>query len=194
MTANRLDDIYSDFRASFENSPDFVINFFANHSVYFNNITSFKNQEDLGLFIELTWQYLNAIYAKSRFSEITNTVDQKLAIIDNELGRLSANDLKNDWYYGLHLIKGMALFHDGDYKTAGSIFKGLMASQHRRVLWLLNPLWILWAFLIFNDIFLKDYITKSTSRLLSTIGLLCMLITWGYDYYMRRKIRNTKKQ
>lgn len=46
MTSN-IEKIYDDFRADFENKPDFVIDFYSKNSLVLSNIKTFKNKEEL---------------------------------------------------------------------------------------------------------------------------------------------------
>lgn len=117
MTSN-IEKIYDDFRADFENKPDFVIDFYSKNSLVLSNIKTFKNKEELQLFIEIIWQYLNAIYQKGRFNDTVDIADKNLLLIDNEINRLSANCLKDDWYNGVLHFKGMASYRLRDYKTS----------------------------------------------------------------------------
>lgn len=161
MTSN-IEKIYDDFRTDFDSKPDFVIDFYSKNSLFFNNIKTFKNKEELRLFIEITWHYLNAIYQKDRFNDTVDNANQNLLLIDNEIDLLNANDLKDDWYNGVLHFKGMATYRLRDYKTSTSIYKYLTSvdskndsyknwlnySSYGQKIWLVNTINIVCGLLI----------------------------------------------
>src|SRR5437867_1572986 len=110
MGTNTIDNIYSDFRTNYQDKPDFSIDFYTRHAIFFNNVQTFKNKEELRLFIELTWQYLNALFKKDRYSDTLNTADKFQPLIDTEIDRLNATDLKDEWYNGILFLKAKSCY------------------------------------------------------------------------------------
>jgi hypothetical protein len=208
MTTN-IEKIYDDFRTDFENKPDFVIDFYSKNSLFFYNIKTFKNKEELRLFIEITWQYLNAIYQKDRFNETVDNANRNLQLIDSEIDRLNANDLKDDWYNGVLHFKGMATYRLRDYKTSTSIYKYLTSadpkhdsfknwlnySSYGQKIWLVNTINIICGLLIVVYFFAKEYIKLFEIRIsILSIGFLGLMGNWAYEYYIKRSFRRTTKQ
>lgn len=208
MTSN-IEKIYDDFRADFENKPDFVIDFYSKNSLVLSNIKTFKNKEELQLFIEIIWQYLNAIYQKGRFNDTVDIADKNLLLIDNEINRLSANCLKDDWYNGVLHFKGMATYRLGDYKTSTSIYRYLCSvdpkndsyknwlnySFYGQKIWLVNTINIVCGLLIVVYFFAKEYIELFEIRIsILSIGFLGLMGNWAYEYFIKRSFRRTTKQ
>jgi len=207
MTLNLLK-IYSDFRADFKDSPDFVIDFYSKHSLFINNIRTLKDKEDLRLFIELTWQYLNATYLKDRFNDTIDHADKTLAIIDIEIKRLDVTDLKDIWYYGILFLKGMASYNLRDYKNATPIFRQLIQvdsknesykrwlsnSTYGEKLWLINTTNIVCGLIILASILFRDLIPVLMRFPLSAIGVLGLTSTWVYGYYIKKSFRKAKNK
>lgn len=208
MTSN-IEKIYHDFRADFENKPDYVIDFYSKNSLLLINILTFKNKEELGLFIEITWQYLNAVYQKDRFNETIDFADKNLKLVDSELIRLNAIELKNKWYHGILHFKGMAAYRLREYKTSTQIYKYLTTvdtkndnfknwlnySLYGQRIWMVKAINILCGIMIVIDIFFKENIKSFEIRnSLLGIGFLGLLANLGYEYYIKRSYRRTTKQ
>jgi hypothetical protein len=206
MTQNLLK-IYSDFRADFKDNPDFVIDFYSKHSLFLNNIRTFKDKEDLRLFIELTWQYLNATYRKDRFNDTVDNADKSLELIDSEIKRLNAADLKDIWYNGILFLKGMAIHNLRDYKNATPIFKQLVQtdsknenfkrwltySTHGERLWLINIISIVCGLMMLTGILFRDLIPVLIRFPMSALGVIGIIVVWTYEYYIKRSFRKAKK-
>lgn len=208
MGINTIDIIYSDFRATNQAKPDYILDFFALHSIYFNNTNTFKDKEELRLYIELAWQYINAHYNKNHYNDTIDAVDKYQPIIDVEIDRLKASELKNEWYISMSFLKAMASYQLCDYKTATPIFKNLMQnapkddrykkwfvySQHGQRLWIANTMMIICGLLIAINIFFKSYITNYYLRqTIGSVGVLGLIAIWGYDYYIKRNFRKSKQ-
>src|SRR4051812_43624208 len=122
---NNITVIYNDFRSSFENTPEFVIDYYQKNVDFFNNIKSFRDKVELGLFIEMTCKYVDAIYQKNRYNQAIELINQFQRLIDGEIDRLNANELKDGWYHSFQFVKAMASYKLYDYKTSTSLFKRL---------------------------------------------------------------------
>lgn len=196
--------IYDDFCLNFENSPDYVIGYFQQKAIFFNNIKSFRDKEDLRLFIEMICKYVEAIYQKYRYNQAIDLVDQYQTTIDIEIERLKAYELKNEWYYSLQFVKAMAHYELRDYKISTPIFKTLTAtdsandlfknwlrySQNAQRLRIINIISIFFLALGVIEIFFKPYIPNYYLRqfvlVFGFIGLVSSLI---YESYLRKSLR-----
>jgi len=205
MTYN-IGNIYSDFTMNFEDKPDFVIDYYTRYSIFFNNIKTFKDKEEVRLFIEINWHYLNAIYKKERFNDTVDSANKIKSLVDKEIERFNAIELKDDCYYGILLFKGMASYRLRDYKTSTLIFKTLTLfdnknenyqnwlkhSIHSQRHWLTNTIYIVCILFIFTEMFFKFLITNYYVRqTLLGIGLLGLMCNWIYEYYINRSFRKT---
>lgn len=205
MTRN-IEKIYNDLRADFENTPDYVIDFYSKNNLLLNNIKSFTDKEELRLFIEIVWQYLHAVYQKGRFNETVDFANNNIGLIDSELIRLNANELKDDWYNGILHFKGMASYRLRDYKTSTPIYKYLTTadpkndnyrnwlnySTYGQRLWLVKTINIACGLIIVLEIFFKEYIENFHIRIsILGLGMLGLIGNWGYEYYIIRSFRKT---
>ncbi|WP_298146914.1 hypothetical protein [Flavobacterium sp.] len=205
---NNIEKIYNDLKLNFESAPEHTIDFYSKNSLTLNNIKTFKDKEDLRLFIEIVWQYLNAVYQKDRFNETVDFATKNLNLIDSELIRFNAEELKDQWYNGILHFKGMASYRLRDYKTSTPIYKYLTKSDPKndsfknwlnysiygQRLWLVNTINTLSGVLLLVYLFAKEYIENSEIRiailLIAGIGLFG---NWGYEYYMKRSFRKSTK-
>ncbi len=207
MTRN-IEKIYNDLRADFENTPDYVIDFYSKNNLLLNNIKSFTDKEELRLFIEIVWQYLNAVYQKDRFNETVDFADKNLKLIDSELIKLNADELKDDWYNGILHFKGMASYRLRDYKTSTPIYKYLTKSDPKndsfknwlnystygQRLWLVNTINIVCGVMVLVYFFYKEYIEVFEIKIsILGIAMFGLFANWGYEYYIKRSFRKTTK-
>ena len=195
--------IYSNFRSGFKDSPDYVIEFYSRHSIFLSNIKAFKDKEDLRLFIELTWQYLNAIFRKDRFNETIDNADKSLGLINDEIIRLNAEELKDIWYNGILFLKGMASYNVRDYKNASLIFRQLVTtddkndnfkkwlrfSSHGERLWLVQTTNIICGIAILIAILLRDQIHILIRFPILFIGVVGLTFNLVYEYFLNKSFR-----
>jgi hypothetical protein len=196
--------IYNDFRSSFENTPDFVIDYYQKNAVFFNNIKSFRDKDDLRLFIEMTCKYVEAIYQKDRYNQAIDLVTRFQALVDTEIERLNARELKDEWYNSFQFVKGMAHYRLRDYKTSTPIFKTLTEVDHENDLyrtWLkysrnagrlrtINILTIFFVTLGIIEIFFKSYIPNFYLRqFLLGFGFIGLVTSLLYESYLRKSLR-----
>jgi tetratricopeptide (TPR) repeat protein len=203
---NNLTVLYNDFRTDFENSPDFVIDFYTKSSVFFNNIKAFKDEHDLRYFIEMTCKYVEAVYQKDRYNQALDLIDKYLPFIDNEISRLNADELKDGWYQSFHFVKAMSLYKLKDYSRATPIFKTLTNidpendnykswlrySVYGQRLWLTYLINVVAGLFIVSDIFFESYISNYyVQQSLLGIGLLLLIGSGLYEYFIKRSFRRT---
>jgi len=209
MPTKNIKSVYADFRAGFENNPNYTIDFYTKNALFFNNINSLNTTEELRLYIELIWQYLNAIYIKGRFNDTVDKVNKTQPFIDSEINKLNANNLKDEWYQGILLFKGMASYRLRDYKTATNIFRDLVQSdtnnenyknwlnysRYGQRLWLVYLATLFFTALIFSSLFLEKHISNyylgQSIRLIGLLGVVGFLSILGYEYYIKRSFRKT---
>jgi hypothetical protein len=208
MAINSIQLLYNDFRGTTEYSPDYTLDFFSRNAIEFNDINTFQDSDVLHLYIELTWQYINALFVKDRYN---NTIDQStkhLEIIDKEIECLCVNSIKDEWYYGILFLKGMAAYRLRDYKTSTFIFKGLTQvdsknenyknwlhfSKYGQRMWISAIIAIICCILLLIEIFFGKYIPSFMARIsLDGIALTGFIGTILYDYYIKRSFKKTRK-
>jgi hypothetical protein len=207
MAASTIENIYNDYRTASEYPADYTFDFFSKNAIQFNNITTLKNESELKLYIELIWQQLNALYQKDRLNKAADIAIKHLKIIDNEIDRLNLLSIKDDWYYGILLFKGMAFYRLRDYKTSTPIFKQLVAhdskndnykiwlsySLYGERMWISKTVTVVCAVMILIEIFFKKLIPSYSVRMwLDGIAIFGLVATMIYDYYIKRNFRKRK--
>lgn len=201
---NSLENIYSNFRTNYVDTPDFAIDFFEKNSNYFNSIRQFNDKEELKLYIELVCKYAEAVYQKDRYNLAVDIVDKQQHFIDNELRRLKADELKKSWYYSLQFVKGMASYNLKDYKTSTSIFKKLVQFDNqndRYKKWLTQSQYglklrlvriiniVCCGFLVTEMIFKSQIPNYYVRQTILVVGLLGLLSNLAFEYYLKRNHR-----
>jgi tetratricopeptide (TPR) repeat protein len=203
---DNIENIYFNFKANYENSPEFAIDFYEKNLIYFNNVKHFKDKNEITLYTELICKYAEAIYLKNRYNLAIDVINKKQLFIDNEIQRLNADKIKGEWYYCLQFVKGMASYNLKDYKTATPIFKSLVQidnqndlykrwltySNYGSNLWLVRLVNIFCVVLIVTEIVFESQINNFLSLTLLIIGLLGLFTNWAYEYYIGRNFRKTK--
>lgn len=209
MVTKTIQHLYSDYRTTTEYSPEYSLDFFSKNAVTFNNIKNFQDSSELNIYIELTWQYLYALYEKGRYNETVDHSIKHLQTIDREIERLNLSSIKNDWYYGIILFKGMASYRLRDYKISTLVFiqltridaknenykNWLSYSRYGQRMWISKTIAILSGVLLLTEIFFKKYIPSFMVRIsLDGIALAGFIGTLFYDYYIKRSFRKALRK
>jgi len=208
MPLTTIEEIYAEFRASYIKDVDPRINFFERNAIIINNTKQFKDKEELELYIQLIGDYTNAVYQKGHYNTAIDLVDKYQVFVDNEIQRLNATEIKNDWYYSLALIKGISLYNLKDYKTSTPIFKKLVVispqndnfknwlhlSQVWQRQWLLRIISIILIIMFVIRTFFKKYIPFALGISFDIIALVGIIAINIYEHYIRRSFRKKKKQ
>lgn len=206
MSPYTIENLYSEFRSTFVDEPDFMIAFYEKNAIFLNNIKQFEDKEELRLFVLMIGRYIEAVYKKCSCNSAINLVNKYQDFIDKEIQRLNAEGIKNEWYYQLKVVKGMASYDLKDYKTAVQIFKKLLlidnqnenyknwlnSSQYGQRLWLIRIITIASILLFLVGIFFKKSIPLNNRIPLDGIGLLGFLFIVIYDHYAKRSFRRNK--
>jgi hypothetical protein len=200
--------IYNEYRAASEYPPDYTLDYFARNTILFNNIKSFEDENELKLYVQLIWQYLNAFYKKSRYNDTLNTAAKYLKTIDSEIDRLKAISTKDDWYNGIHLFREMAAYQLRDYKTATHIFKYLNEKDPRNEnyinwlryscygqnIWISQVITIVCGLILVIAIFFGDYFPNMLVIVIEALAVIVLFATWIYDYYQKRSFRKSTSE
>jgi hypothetical protein len=125
MTKLTTEYLYADFKSAEEYTPEYASAFFEKYANYFKTVNSLKDNTELNLYIELTWQHLHMLYVKNMYAETFAKSTTYLKIIDNEIHRLNCGSVKNDWYYAILFIEGMSSYRLGKFKMSTAIFERL---------------------------------------------------------------------
>ena len=201
--------IYNEYKITHKEGPSFTIDFYDNNLIFLNNITSFQDIEELRLYIELLWQYLNAKYAKCHYKDVVATVTIKRPLIDSEIMRLNSDKLKDDWYYGIIFFGGMSSYNLKDYKIATPLFKELVnhdnkSDRYKNWLnysiagepgWITNSVYVSSLLLMGIQILLDKFYTPfAFNGSLLNLGVLGLVSAGLYDFYNKYRFRKTKEK
>ena len=204
-----IENIYNDYRTANEYPSYYTLDFFAKNAIPLNNLDSFKDDNELKLFIELSWQHLNALYQKDRYNDTADNAIKYLKTIDSKINQHNLPFIKDDWYYGILLFKRMATYRLRDYKTSTPIFKELTEhdsknenyknwlrySKYGLHLWISKTITVVCGLLLLIEVFFKKYIPSFFIRIsLDSIALIGFVGTLIYDYYIKRSFRKSNQK
>lgn len=206
MKPNTISQIYYDFRSAYDNTPETTIDFYIKNALVLNNIKTFDDKEQLKFYIELTNKYSEALYHKKRYNPTIDFIQDKLPLIDSEIARLDADEIKDDWYYHILFVKAMALYSLYNYKKAYLMLKRLSErdpeneqikiwrkyASYGRYKWIKNLILGSSAAFIIYPILRVGHINSFTIRLLlPSLGLVGIISFSAYEYYMKRSFRKS---
>jgi len=207
LTTNNIQQLYSDYRTATEYPPDYTLEFITRNAILFHSYKTFKDADELNLYIELSWQHLNALFQKDRYNDTANTATKYLQIIDSEIDRLNLSSCKDDGYYGLLRFKGTAIYRLHDYKNSTPIFKQLVThdpqnenykellsySLYGQRMWISKTILVICLALGTVEILFGQYIPSFIGRMsLLGIAVTGLIGTSIYDYYIRRSRRKSQ--
>ena len=87
--------LYDDFMASI-NDPDKMIDFYQRNALFLNNIKAVNDKDDLLSFMQIINKYAGALWQKKRFTKAVELVNDRLPVIDQEIARFNAPELKSE--------------------------------------------------------------------------------------------------
>ena len=149
------------------------------------------------------------MYQKDRYNDTADNAIKYLKIIDSRINQHNLAFIKNDWYYGILLFKGMATYRLRDYKTSTPIFKELTEhdsknenyknwlrySKYGLHLWISKTITVVCGLLLLIEVFFKKYIPSFFIRIsLDSIALVGFVGTLVYDYYIKRSFRKSNQK
>ena len=204
MELNNLLDIYTDFRAKFIAEPDYSIDFYSNHAILLNNITQLKDENELRMYIQINYKYLEALNKKHRYNKTIEHAETAIHFIDREIERLNAPDVKNDWYYKFYFEKAVAYYRLNDYTKSTELFKflvnidpqddlyklWLLYSNHEKKRWLIYSGSIIAPILFVAYLILKPYMSIPIRGYWLIINFIFLIGPVIYDYLVRRSFKN----
>ncbi|HTD40836.1 MAG TPA: hypothetical protein VK671_09465 [Mucilaginibacter sp.] len=208
MPISLISNIYDNFRATYEDNPQFILDFFQKNIIVFNNVKAFIDEEDLHKYIELSCIYAESLYNKGRYNDTVDSTTISMSIIDKEILRLNADEIKDDWYYSILFLKGMASYSLKDFKTATPIFKELILFDPKNEKygnWLRHSQqkqrqWINTIILIIGTVFIlvgaiarfytKNYIVRQSFPI---IGITLLIGYYIFELYSNRSFRKSSR-
>ncbi|WP_426671034.1 hypothetical protein ACPPVU_07340 [Mucilaginibacter sp. McL0603] len=208
MAISLISNIYDNFRETYEDNPQFILDFFQKNIIVFNNVKAFNDEDDLRKYIELSCVYAESLYNKGRYNDTVDSTTDSLSIIDKEILRLNADEIKDDWYYSILFLKGMASYSLKDFKTATPIFKVLILfdpQNEKYGNWLRHSLqkqrqWINTIILIVGTVFIlagailrfytKNYMVRQSFPI---IGIALLIGNYIFELYSNRSFRKSSR-
>lgn len=207
MAATTIQQLFDEYTSAPDDRPEYVLDFFTRNAIPFNNVNTFQNSYELHLYIELIWQYLNALSKKDRYNDTINNAIKFIPIIDSEIERLNSSSIKDEWYYGIFFFKGIAAYRLHDYKTSTLVFNQLVNhdiknenykiwlsySSYGQRIWISKTIMVVCGLLLLTEIFFKKYLPSFMIRIsLDGIALTGFIGTMIYDYYIKRSFRKKR--
>jgi hypothetical protein len=196
--------VYADFKSVAEYTPEYASVFFEKYADYFKTVNSLKDNTELNLFIELTWQHLHMLYVKNMYAETFAKSTTYLKIIDNDIHRLNSNSVKNDWYYGILFFEGMSSYRLGRFKMSTAIFERLTQYDgkkedfkmwHRYAIYQQNrkiskTIMTVCIILLLTEIVFEKQITSYLLKMtMLGFALVGFIVTICIDQYLKRAIK-----
>ncbi len=194
-----IEDIYSEYRSTYEFKPDFHISFYEKNSLFFDNIKEFKNKQELKYYIEIICKYVQAHEQLDHYSLVNELIEKFQYFIDCEIARLSANELKDEWYHEISFTKAIASYYLKDYSAAVLIFKNLVLednkndrfkkwlaySRYGQKTRLIRTIQIFCGIIIaIETIFGSSILKHGERQFLLITGFFGLLATIGYEQYV----------
>jgi len=204
-----IEKVYSEFMDASEANPDFIVDFFKRVGIFKIDIKSFNNENELRLYIELTWQYIRALYKKDYYNEAIDFIEARLLIIENEINRLASPKLKDKWFLDLFFYYGASYYRLKNYLEATKIFKDLVNrdnknDSYKEWLRISNNyrykiyLWIILivsAIIFTSSIILIRFFHFGRNILyLEDLALIGMIVSFLFEYFIDRPFRKRKKK
>ena len=201
-----IESLYQDYRSNYQDKSEYFIDFYTSNALFFNNIPAFKDVEALRMYMQITCRYVNALCNKGRYNECIETCDKNLGVIDNEILRLNAEEVKNDWYFTILFAKGVSCYYLNDYKTSKSIFKTLISYDSKNELY---QKWLKYAkhnqrgryaivgavtgaIIMVTSIIFKNEIPYLYRQSINITLFILAIAAGTYDFYIRRSMRRSK--
>ncbi len=199
--------IYNDLISDYDDNEAFLMESYKKNSLFFNNIQSFKDQEELALFIEITLHYTYAFFEKGCFFETVELAKKKLNLINSEITRLNANELKDLSYYSILYLIGLASYRLKNYKSAIFNFSQLTkiypenenykqrlnkaTFEHKSSL--IHTFTIAIALALIVNLFVGEYFVLKTRILIKISGLIFLLGLMAYLRYLKQTLTPVNK-
>lgn len=208
MSTSLITNIYDDLSYVLENDRKSILEFFTKNALVFNNLKSFNNKDDLSHYIVIASWYADSLNNKDRYNDTFELTNRTLEIIDSEIAKFDAYELRDDWYHYILFLKGTSSYNLRDFKTAVPIFKYLVKydpknEKYRN--WLRHAvfrqrsrivivIYVVCGLLLFSEIAFKGFglVSYTFRQTILIIGLLTALSTTAYEYYLKRNLRKSK--
>ncbi len=65
---NTISSIYYKLLGNYYDNPEFIIDYWDKNSILLNNISIFNNTDELSQYLEIFYQYINALHKKGQFN------------------------------------------------------------------------------------------------------------------------------
>jgi hypothetical protein len=209
MATSSITQLYSNFIDVFENKPDSIIQFHQKNIILFDNNKSFKNSDEIKLYIDMVCHYTGALYAKSYYTDTVNSAEKYLPIIEEGIKDFNADYLYDDWYYGIVFFKAMAYYNVREFKIATILFKQLQQhdpkneryqnwlnhSKHRQTMGLIKIINIICLVLIAVDILFINSSMKQKfiDELITALLIIIVVFISIFEYTAKHKFKKTSR-
>ena len=201
-----LNNLYRKFINDFQPDPDYVIEFFRNNSVIINNLKEFTSKEDLESFMEIYYQYLNALVEKGRYNDTVDSFQRIIPSIESSIDEFKLERARFNYYRWAVYKKAEACYQLRDYSSALVAFKQLYIYEPQSdslKLWIeyskagkrmlyINILWVIGATGLGIDIIGKGKISDNLRLLIFALGISSIITAFILDTIIKRNRRIVK--
>lgn len=201
-----LNNLYRKFINDFQPDPDYVIEFFRNNSVIINNLKEFTSKEDLESFMEIYYQYLNALVEKGRYNDTVDSFQRIIPSIESSIDEFKLVRARFNYYRWAVYKKAEACYQLRDYSSALVAFKQLYIYEPQSdslKLWIeyskagkrmlyINILWVIGATGLGIDIIGKGKISDNLRLLIFALGISSIITAFILDTIIKRNRRIVK--
>ncbi len=203
-----IENTFAVYKTTRQPTASFHIDFYNSNKVFLNSIKQFRDSEELSIFIELNWYYLNDLSKRSYLNDLVDAAEKIRPLIDAEIKRLGAEKLRDNKYFGLLYYYAVASYDLHDYKTATPLFRELIKFDQKNdkfKKWLeysiygqrkmlLMTISIVSLLVFLAEIFFgKKYLLPWARVWIDAIAFIGIMTAIGCDYYVNRKLIRRKR-
>ncbi|HRO44000.1 MAG TPA: hypothetical protein PL009_14285 [Flavipsychrobacter sp.] len=204
MVGQTIDSVYTHFRASFKETPEFAIGYFQRNAAVIDGIEGFASAAEVGYYAELSWHYLNAIFNKDHYNETIDEANKRLGVIEGYIGLLKDGGARDEWYSGILFLKGMAAFKLRNFGASTAVFRRLVGqdggndlyrkwlrdSLYNERLRVIHGVWAVSAVLLLFVLFFEEFIPYRVVKIgMTVVGFLGVVFNLGYEFWAKRSFR-----
>lgn len=190
--------IYTKYKAQYSQSPDSAIAFYHENRLLFSNITSFKNAEDLLLFMDVYNPCVSAFVVRKQYKNAIEAL-KIWPLIENAIDGFKVDRATYPAYKDVLFQKAVSLYNLKDFNAALKLFKLLQGYEPENDLfknwikycrlWKLNkllylPLIVALAAMLLQ-VFLKGPQYAVLHRILSVVVYASVVMGVGLVIYIR---------
>ncbi len=120
-----MESVYSRFKNGYSESPDYGIDFYKAHTVFFTNTTQFEDEQELLMFVEVYYQCVRAFVLNRQYKNAL-AVFELIPVIEAAIDKFKIDRSRFTFYKLLLFQQAKSLSYLRDYKNALRLFNQLL--------------------------------------------------------------------